>query len=445
MLALGLLLLSQPVPYIETVIPVDVEPRYFYWVGQHNKVFCACVHSGRMAVINGSSNSLESTFDVGAGPQDMYYDSVNSRLLLANRLDSTVMAIDPESNAVTDTIRFAGMPSSFGHNLVQQRLYVTLYDLDQVVVLQAAGLERIATIRTGETPVAVVWNPNGDKIYVANEYGATVQVFSGRTHGVLASIPAGRLAMKAWLDPATNRLWVLNYASEDFTVIDCSTDVWVDTVAVGMGPAGLGYWERGRALYVSNSISNTLTKVDLGTNTTTTIPVGYRPSAMAVDESNGWLFVCVEGENQVKVLDCNGDTVMYALEPGQLPVDLAWNPGHSRCYVANFYDNTVAVIRNPVGITEQTRPVSGTGLRVSPTIVVRGLPLSVTWDDRAGPDARVLVRDMSGRSVEEIQGFSGSTQWDGRDRNGRRLPAGVYFLEVRSPRVAATARVNLLD
>jgi YVTN family beta-propeller protein len=445
MIALGLLLLSQPVPYIEAVIPVDVEPRYFCWVGQHDKVFCACVHNSRMAVINGSSNSLESTFDVGAGPQDMYYDSVDSRLLLANRLDSTVMAIDPSSNAVTDTVRFAGMPSSFGHNLVQQRLYVTLYDLDQVAVLQAAGLERMATIRTGDAPVAVVWNPNGDKIYVANEYGTTVQVFSGRSHGVLATIPAGRLAMKAWLDPGTNRLWVLNYASEDFTVIDCSTDVWVDTVAVGMGPAGLAYWERGRALYVSNSISNTLTKVDLGTNTTTTIPAGYRPSAMAVDESNGWLFVCVEGENQVKILDCNGDTLMYALEPGQLPVDLAWNPGHSRCYVANFYDNTVAVIRNPVGITEQTGPGSGTRPWVSPTIIARGLPLSVTWDDRAWPDARVLVRDMSGRSVAEIQGFSGSAQWDGRDRNGRRLPAGVYFFELRSPHVAAAARVNLLD
>jgi YVTN family beta-propeller protein len=354
------------------------------------------------------------------------------------------MVIDPALNTVTDTIRFAGMPSAFGHNLVQQRLYVALYDLDQVAVLQAAGLERIATIRTGRTPVAVVWNPNGDKIYVANEYGATVQVFSGRSHGVLANIPAGRLAVKAWLDMAENRLWVLNYASEDLTVIDCSTDVWVDTVAVGVGPAGLAYWERGRALYVSNSISNTLTKVDLATNTTTTIPVGYRPSAMAVDEPNGWLLVCVEGENQVKILDCNGDSVMYALEPGRLPVDLAWNPGHSRCYVADFYDNTVAVIRNPVGIAEPARPTARSGLRVCPSVLARGRPVSVTWNDAAGSGARVLVRDESGRTVAEIQGDSGWAMWDGRDRSGRSLPAGVYFVEVRSPRMAATARVNLL-
>jgi hypothetical protein len=250
--------------------------------------------------------------------------------------------------------------------------------------------------------------------------------------------------MKAWLDMATNRLWVLNYASETSPSLTarptCGLILLRSEWVRQDSPAG-----NAAALCVSNSISNTLTKVDLATNATTTITVGYRPGAMAVDESNGWLLVCVEGENQVKILDCNGDSVMYAFEPGQLPVDLAWNPGHSRCYVADFCDNTVAVIRNPVGITELTRPTARSGLRVCPSVLAQGRLVSVTWNDDAGSGARVLVRDESVRTAAEFQGDSGWAMWDGRDRSGRSLPAGVYFVDVRSPRVAATARVNLLD
>jgi len=50
----------------------------------------------------------------------------------------------------------------------------------------------------------------------------------------------------------------------------------------------------------------------------------------------------------------------------------------------------------------------------------------------SGTSRSLEVRDATGRRVRGLWlTESGSAVWDGRDTDGRRLPAGAYFIEAR--------------
>lgn len=88
------------------------------------------------------------------------------------------------------------------------------------------------------------------------------------------------------------------------------------------------------------------------------------------------------------------------------------------------------VIDGQAGISE-VEPVGLTRVVASPNPFSRVTMLCLEgWV----PSQSVLqVRDIAGRSVRELRlSEAGSAAWDGRGRDGRRLPAGAYFIEARA-------------
>ncbi|MCB9465321.1 MAG: hypothetical protein H6682_16670 [Candidatus Eisenbacteria bacterium] len=80
-------------------------------------------------------------------------------------------------------------------------------------------------------------------------------------------------------------------------------------------------------------------------------------------------------------------------------------------------------------------------------------PSSSTFLFTLSPDSadhsEAAVFDVRGREVRSLEaprarsgGFSFG--WDGRDDGGRRVPAGTYYVRVKSPRGDVAARVVLV-
>jgi len=83
-------------------------------------------------------------------------------------------------------------------------------------------------------------------------------------------------------------------------------------------------------------------------------------------------------------------------------------------------------------------PATGGELRVWPNPVRAGSV--VRFAAPIGPMSHVVVRDVRGAHVRSFTG----TEWDGRGHAGALLPAGTYFLEVRTDDVRKMARVTLV-
>jgi hypothetical protein len=95
-------------------------------------------------------------------------------------------------------------------------------------------------------------------------------------------------------------------------------------------------------------------------------------------------------------------------------------------------------IDGQVGISE-LGPVGLPRVVVSPNPFRR---TTTVWlaDGTAG--GFLQVRDATGRRVRDLRlSESGNAIWDGRDQDGRRLPAGAYFIEARVGVARQVARV----
>ena len=94
------------------------------------------------------------------------------------------------------------------------------------------------TVSVGSTPVAVVVNPATNKIYVVNGNSSNVTVIDGATNST-ATVSVGSVPGAAAVNPVTNKMYVVNFGSNNVTVIDGATNA-TTTVGVGMRATSRG-------------------------------------------------------------------------------------------------------------------------------------------------------------------------------------------------------------
>ena len=78
-----------------------------------------------------------------------------------------------------------------------------------------------------------------NRIYVANFNDNTVSVINGATNAVIDTIPVGINPAGVDVNPLTNRIYVGNLNSDDVSVIDGTTNTVIATVPAGDGASGV--------------------------------------------------------------------------------------------------------------------------------------------------------------------------------------------------------------
>ncbi len=214
---------------------------------------------------------------------------------------------------------------------------------------------------TGSNPVAQAVDPSTGTLYIANESSNTVNVDSeGSTgnptnFGSAFSVTTGSGPDAVALDAPAKEVFVAN-SGGTLTVIPtttcnasttsgCSSPTQVPSGGHLNAPSALAV--SGSTLYVGNgngtvavySVGSTLTWM-----ATVRLPSGSVPTALAVDPTNGFVYVADGNRNRVEYFNattCNASTTSgcsstpSAVSVGNDPVALAVAPGSGNLYVAN--------------------------------------------------------------------------------------------------------------
>ena len=193
----------------------------------------------------------------------------------------------------------------------------------------------------------------GNYALVANKGAGTVSVIDTTTDQVIATVPVGSAPTSVATTYNGTFAFVANQGSNTVTVVNTYDNTFYKTIDVGAQPTGIvqattatqtspGNWTR--AVYVTNSGSNTVSVIETLTDTVAgTIPVGGNPTGVAVSPDGTRVYVANKASNTVSVIDAEGKVVVATVPVGTNPVGVAVNSTGTRLYVTNL-NGTVSVV-----------------------------------------------------------------------------------------------------
>ena len=180
----------------------------------------------------------------------------------------------------------------------------------------------ISTIRGFSGPLGLTYDSNNKYVYVTN-YGDS----SGRSNSNSNNANANKVS-----------------------VIDTSTDKFIDTVSVGKKPLAITYNPSNNKVYVANTFSDTVSVIDTlrNNNIISNINVGHFPgnssSGFAYNLRNGNIYVANIGSDSVSEIGGSTNAVTSTIKQLFNPAGIAYDPVNGHVYVTNKEANTVSVI-----------------------------------------------------------------------------------------------------
>jgi YVTN family beta-propeller protein len=154
------------------------------------------------------------------------------------------------------------------------------------------------------------------------------------------------------INTATNRAVVTNEKSNTVSIVDLGTQTVLSVVPVGTGPRGVAIDRDMNLALIGNSKDNTVSLLDLATfNVMATVPVGKSPEGMAIDQKTHLAAVTNRLDHTVSFIDLTARQVIATVPTGMEPIDVAILEAHagvpvqqSLALVINNMDRNITVI-----------------------------------------------------------------------------------------------------
>ena len=161
--------------------------------------------------------------------------------------------------------------------------------------------------------------------------------------------------------------YISNYSDNTVSVIDLATNTAaIPAIAVGTSPIGVAINPAGTRAYVANHSSASVSVIDIASNTVVaTVTVGVQPELLAVTPDGNSVYVADAQDGTVDVIDTASNTMTNTISVGGIPVGVAVSAAGDRVYVTLANVAKVAVISTASKTVTATIPVGVNPLGVA--------------------------------------------------------------------------------
>ncbi|MDE1835061.1 MAG: hypothetical protein KGJ23_00425 [Euryarchaeota archaeon] len=353
-------------------LPTGAQPSSIAFDSANGDLYVADGQTNSVAVVDPSTQSVVTTVTGGWAPTDVVFDAFNGDLYVTgwgtalNYGGTNLEVIDGASNTVAGTL-------SIGPTVVPPltnqedspvlavdpssgTVFLTGWSTDQLASISPALPVAVqGSVPMGTGPLSMALDPTSGDLYVVNEGGGNVTIFSTANDHVVGWLPAG-IAPDAILYDATNgEIYVANEWSDNLTVIDAATGAAVANLQIPWGP---GVNPIGLALDTGRSQVDVIGQfypgyLEVSTSSNTIIgsvlyagggSSGPRPYAIAYDGSNQDLYLANPAAGNVSIVSAATGKSVGAVAVGTYPQGVLYDNATNVVYVLNSNSGNVSVI-----------------------------------------------------------------------------------------------------
>jgi DNA-binding beta-propeller fold protein YncE len=316
-------------------------------------------------------------------------DQTARRVWLVNPDNNSVAAIGADSLLLEQEIPVGLHPSSIALDKLDN-LWVTCRDDDSVWVLNAANgtVNKVLTLPWGSAPEAIVFSPNGLDGYISATGSGLIQQVDAATQALAGTLNIGATPRALAITADGQRMLVTQFITTDNTAgtvrsvdlagftVNGTLSLPLDTNSVdgSLAARGLpnylasiaihpqnnqawiatkkdnilrGLFRDGQPLTFETSIRSMIGLLNLDLNVELTdrrvdIDNHGQPSAIAISESGEQIFITLQGNNRLIVLNQLGAEITR-VDTGLAPQGVAIDPVSMRVFTKDLMSRTVSI------------------------------------------------------------------------------------------------------
>jgi YVTN family beta-propeller protein len=266
---------------------------------------------------------------------------------------------------------------------VDEYVYVSNEDSNDLSVISAQTGEVIATIAVGTRPRGVKASPDGRTVYVAlsgspkcpptmpdeecaklvaDKSQDGIAEIDASTRKITRVLPGGSDPEQfdvSWsreklfvsegvrLAPDGKHFYVTGETDHDVTVIDAETGEVKAKVSVGQRPRDVVFLSDGSRAYVSSELGGTVSAIDTASYevlATITLGEGAKPMGLAVSPDDRLLYVATGRGRKVFQVEVATERVLGSVEVGDRPWGIALSSDAKHLYTANGPSGDVTIV-----------------------------------------------------------------------------------------------------
>jgi YVTN family beta-propeller protein len=319
-------------------------------------------------VTNGASNTvsiidvvnvrLDRELPVGPNPVAVAASPTRNEVYVVNSGTGANMGyvsiIDAEKNAVAANIQVHRQPVSIDVDAAGDRAYVANADSNTISVLDLKARREIAAIGAGEEPVEARPSPDGRTVVVPNRRGNSVSLLDPAMEGVRAIFTGCPGASDAVILPDSSKAFVACSGGHQIMAIalarpdahPAQPDRLEALLDVGRAPVQLALKPDGGEVFVSNSLSNSISEVITGTNDVSgAYLMGDDPAHGLVSRDNSLLYVANLRSQEVTIYSIDDGKRTGSIHVGDGPAAMAFSGAGHLLFVVDQRSADVAAVR----------------------------------------------------------------------------------------------------
>jgi YVTN family beta-propeller protein len=297
-----------------------------------------------------SENAKEPTKTIA----DKYYFTANE--------GGTISKVNAADNKVTATLKADGIVHNIQISPDGKVVAATLVpgghgghgDHDEentgsVLFYDAETDDLLKTVSVGNHPAHVVYSKDGKYVLVTNNEDDTVSVIDTSSYEVKNTISTGKGPHGFRISDNSKYAYIANMGEDTVSVINIDTLIEERKIEVGETPVTTGITSDGKTLAVTLFAENAMAILDLESNESVKVEVGFGPAQVYIGPNDKYAYVANQGtedkpSSSLSIVDLVSKTVVAEIETGKGAHGVVTSADGKFAYVTNMFENTVSII-----------------------------------------------------------------------------------------------------